>query len=191
MNNQQNNKLQKRWLRMVIGLVIFLAFALALPIYADDVTGSLTVTGGSLTVAATDNPAFSSITLDGTDQTVPDTIAIDVNDSTGSGSGWKLQVTSTTFTNAGSKTLPNTAMAITGVSSVCDVTCTNPTNGVSYSVTVPADTAAPAAVSFFNAAVDTGMGDFTVTPTLVLSVPATTYAGTYNSTVTITIASGP
>lgn len=190
MNKEQRSN-KKWWLGMILAVVGLVSFAIASPIFADDVTGSLDINGGSLTMATADDPTFSAITLDGTDQSSSDPIDIDVNDSTGTGNGWKLQVTSTTFTNGGGKTLPNTALAITGVSSVCDTTCTNPTNGTSYSLTVPADTVAPTAVTFFNSAVDTGMGDFTVTPTFELSVPATAYAGTYNSTVTITIASGP
>jgi hypothetical protein len=50
---------------------------------------------------------------------------------------------------------------------------------------------APAAVNFFNSAVDTGMGDFTVTPTFEIAAPAATYAGVYTSTVTLTVATAP
>jgi hypothetical protein len=103
-----------------------------------------------------------------------------------------LEVTSTEFTD-GSHTLPLTALSITGVTSGCDgTTCTNPTNGITYtSFIVPADTTAPTAIKFFEAAAGTGLGDFTITPTFALAVPATTYAGTYNSTVTLTIANLP
>ena len=167
-------------------------FMATIPIFADDVTGSATVTGGSLVMSATDNPAFPGTTLNGTDQTKSDTIDIDVQDFTGTGAGWNLQVTSTTFNDGSGHTLATTATQITGVSSACDGgTCTNPTNAIGYPLTVPADTVAPAAVKFFNSALNTGMGDFTVTPTLELSIPASTFAGTYNSTVTITIVSGP
>ena len=70
-------------------------------------------------------------------------------------------------------------------------TCTNPTNAITYPFTVPAEAVAPAAVKFFNAAADTGMGKFTLTPTVGVSVPANTYAGTYKSTVTLASVSGP
>jgi hypothetical protein len=88
--------------------------------------------------------------------------------------------------------LANDALTITGVTSGCDGgDCTNPTNSIGISLYVPADAVAPAAGKFFNAAIDTGMGDFTVTPTFQLAIPADTYAGAYSSTVTITIASAP
>jgi hypothetical protein len=46
-------------------------------------------------------------------------------------------------------------------------------------------------VTFYNAAANTGMGDFTVTPTVEVSVPANAYAGTYTSTLTLAVVSGP
>jgi hypothetical protein len=46
-------------------------------------------------------------------------------------------------------------------------------------------------VKFFNAAANTGMGKFTVTPTISIVLPATMYPGTYSSTVSLGIASGP
>jgi hypothetical protein len=129
--------------------------------------------------------------LNGTDQTKADDIDISVNDFTGSGDGWNLQITSTAFSD-GSHSLVNTAMTITAVGAVCDGgDCTLPTNGIGYPFTVPADTVAPAAGKFFNAAIDSGMGDFTVSPTFQLAIPADTYAGDYESTVTITLATAP
>jgi hypothetical protein len=43
----------------------------------------------------------------------------------------------------------------------------------------------------FNAAANTGGGDETVTVTWQLSVPATTAVGTYTSTWTLSLVSGP
>ena len=56
---------------------------------------------------------------------------------------------------------------------------------------VPAASSAPPAVKLFNAAANTGMGGFTVTPTVQVAIPANTYAGTYTSTVTVAVVSGP
>lgn len=187
-------KKSQTWGRLklgALGIALLLLLAAATTSFADDVVGSLTVSGGSLTMSAVDNPAFPGVTLDGTAQSVSDAIDIDVKDLRGTGAGWHLEVTSTTFTD-GSNTLPNTALTITGVTSACDgTTCTDPTNGNSYAITVPADTVAPTAVEFFDSAANTGLGDFTITPTFALAVPATTYAGTYNSTVTLTVANTP
>jgi hypothetical protein len=176
-----------------LGLAATMALGAVVPALADDVTGQATVSAGSLAFSATDAPAVSAI-LNGTNQTPTDPFDISVNDARGSGAGWNLQITSTTFSTGGGtpKTLSNSAASITAASSGCDQgTCTNPTNGISYPVTVPADTAAPTPVKIFNAAADSGMGDFTITPTLQVAIPANTYAGTYSSTMTITIATGP
>jgi hypothetical protein len=35
------------------------------------------------------------------------------------------------------------------------------------------------------------MGNFTVTPTIQVAIPSNTYAGTYTSTVTVAVVSGP
>jgi hypothetical protein len=81
---------------------------------------------------------------------------------------------------------------MTGVTSACSSgTCTNPTNAIGYPVAVPAAGTAPAAVKLFNSAANTGMGIFTITPTIQVVVPQNSYAGTYTSTVTLAIVSGP
>ncbi len=49
----------------------------------------------------------------------------------------------------------------------------------------------PTAVKFFNAAASTGMGKFTNTPTIAVFVPQSSFAGTYTSTLTISVVSGP
>ena len=47
------------------------------------------------------------------------------------------------------------------------------------------------ATKVYNAAANTGMGNFTVTPTVSVSVPANAFAGSYSSTLTIALVSGP
>jgi hypothetical protein len=152
------------------------------------------VTAGSLTLTTTAAPTFS-LTLNGLDQTPTYTVPQTVNDSTGSGSGWNATITSTQFSTGGvtPKTLATTASTVTAVTSTCvtGATCTSATNAITYPLGVPAASVAPAAVKFFNAAANTGMGQFTVTPTVQLAVPANTYAGTYTSTLTLASVSGP
>jgi hypothetical protein len=46
-------------------------------------------------------------------------------------------------------------------------------------------------VKFFNAAANTGMGNFTITPTITVSIPANTFTGSYASTVSVAVVSGP
>ena len=56
---------------------------------------------------------------------------------------------------------------------------------------MPAGSTAPTAVTFFNASANTGRGTFTVTPTIRVNVRASDYAGSYTSTVTTALVSGP
>ena len=46
-------------------------------------------------------------------------------------------------------------------------------------------------VKFFNTTANNGMGRFTVTPTVGVTIPQNAFAGTYTSTVTLSIVSGP
>jgi hypothetical protein len=161
---------------------------------AANVTATATVSAGSLTLSTSASPSVSA-TLDGTDQTPSYTLPMTVNDSTGSGNGWNVTVTSTTFSTGGGSPhlLSTTASTATGVTATCagGTTCTNPTNSIGYPLGVPAAGTAPTAVKLFNAAANTGMGGFTVTPTVQVAIPANAYAGTYTSTVTVAVVSGP
>jgi hypothetical protein len=171
-----------------------LAALIAVPVvFADDTIGTASVTGGSLSESISSTPSLG-VRLDGTDQTPTYTMDIATSDQTGSGSGWNLTITSTTFSTDDKrpKTLPDTASQVTDVTSTCaGGTCTDPKNSVSYPLPVPAGPTAPAAVELFNAEADTGMGDFTVTPTVGVTIPANSYEGTYTSTITLAVVSGP
>lgn len=176
------------WLALAAGAALVPSTALGA---STTVTG--TITGGSLALTTTATPSFG-VTLNGTDQTPAYSAALNASDTTGTGSGWNLTVTSTQFTTGGAtpSTLATGASSITGVTSLCaSGTCTSPTNAIAYPVGVPAGATAPTPVKFFNAAAATGLGRFTVTPTVQVSVPANALAGTYTSTVTLAIVSGP
>lgn len=162
-------------------------------------TASETVNAGSLAFinGTPGNVAFPGVTLNGSDQVKTQSQPFDVSDATGSNSGWAITATSTTFT-AGSHTLSNTATTIQSApTAACDAlsTCTLATNAISYPYTLPANTAAPTATKMYNAGLNTGMGNQTVTPTWSLAVPSTTWAGgsgtPYTSTWTFTLVSGP
>jgi hypothetical protein len=49
----------------------------------------------------------------------------------------------------------------------------------------------PTPAKFYNAASATGIGTFTITPTVGVFVPQNSFAGTYSSTLTIAVISGP
>jgi hypothetical protein len=170
------------------------AAVLAPQAFAASATVTGTINAGSLGIATSATPSFT-VTLDGSDKTPTYTVPSTVTDTTGSGSGWNLTITSTQFTTGGGspKTLATNASTVTGVANACTGTgtCTSPTNAITYPLGVPAAASAPAAVKYFNAAAATGAGQFTNTPTVQVAVPATASIGTYTSTLTLAAVSGP
>jgi hypothetical protein len=114
---------------------------------------------------------------------------------TGTVSGSTLSLTTSaapSFSATGTQTLATNASSLTGVTSSCTSgTCTNPTNSVAYPVAVPAAATPPTPVKFFNAAANTGMGKFTDTPTIGVFVPQSSFAGSYTSTLTLAVVTGP
>jgi hypothetical protein len=173
-----------------IGLAALILVSAAL---AGTITATATVTGAGSIALSNGATASISDTLDGTDQTVAYTVPLNLTDARGSGAGWNLTLTSTTFTDASSHTLSTTASTVASVAMACVAgnSCTSATNAITYPVTVPAATTAPAAVKIFNAAANTGMGKLTVTPTINVAIPGNSYAGTYTSTLTVAAVSGP
>ncbi|HEY1621832.1 MAG TPA: hypothetical protein VGG25_29705, partial [Streptosporangiaceae bacterium] len=65
-------------------------------------TGTVTLGGGSLTLTSPSSLSWTG-TLTGLDQSLVDTTAADqqytVNDATGTGAGWHVTISATTFTN--------------------------------------------------------------------------------------------
>jgi hypothetical protein len=156
-------------------------------------TATATITAGSLGLVGTPGNVTFSDTLNGQDQTVTAALPLDVSDATGSGTGWNLTATSTTFTS-GAHTLGAPLVESTP-SDACDSNathCTTATNSIAYPYTMPAGTTAPTATKLFDAGLNSGMGNQTVTPTFSLALNSgTTYAGTYASVWTISLVSGP
>jgi hypothetical protein len=177
-------------------LLVAALLALAVAAAADAATIDLSTSvsaGSAVSVAANGAPSFA-VTLNGADQATPYTLPLTVTDATGSGAGWNLTVTSTTFGDGHGHAFPATASTIAGVTGACagGSTCTVPANDVANAnLSVPAGTAAPSPVKFFNAAAGTGVGKIDVNATVEVAVPANVLAGTYTSTVTVAVVSGP
>lgn len=179
---------------LVAGTVLVLGLATAPVSWRATVSSAMAA--GSLTESIATAPAVS-VTLNGTDQAPTSTMDISVADSRGTGAGWNLTITSTQFSTGGAspRTLSTAVASITAVAAattcVPSSTCVAPTNSVTYPVPVPAGPVAPAAVKFYNAALNTGLGTFTISPTIRLAIPANAYAGSYTSTITVSIVTGP
>ena len=180
--------------KLFVTLLMGAAFA-AIPSAALGATATATGTlsGSTLSLTTSATPSFTA-DLDSGDSTPTYTVPLTIQDTRGTGAGWNATITSTQFKTGGGSpsTLPTNSSTLTGVTSVCaSGTCTNPTNAITYPIAVPAGPTAPTAVKFFNAAAATGMGKFTNTPTIGVFVPQSSIAGTYTSTLTISIVSGP
>jgi len=175
-------------------------------------TGTLGVTGSTLTLTSPSSLTWAE-TLNGLDQSVVDTNAGDqqytVNDATGTGAGWKVTMSATTFTN-GSHTLLNTGTlstngsvssisATTAPTATCSATCTLPTNpGLTYPVAITTADTSPTPSTIYDTAAASGLGQVVIGGSTAsdpigwwLQIPASVYSGSYTSTVTLEVISGP
>ena len=179
------------------------------------ITGSADLTGGTLSATVPSSLAWAT-TLTGVGQNVVDTTAADqgytVDDATGSGAGWHVTVAATTFSATGGATLPDTgtfsttgsatsATATTAPTDACTGgtgDCTLPTNATTYPVAITTAAATPTAQTVYTAAAATGVGSVSIGGSTAanpvgwwIHVPGTATPGTYTSTITINIISGP
>jgi hypothetical protein len=173
-------------------------------------TGTVGLTGGSLSLTTSGSLNWTGA-ITGVDQSLVDTTPADqqytVDDATGTGAGWHVTIAATTFTN-GSKTFPNTGTFVTNgstssitsttaPSATCTGTCTLPDDSaLAYPIGITTAPAAPTPITIYDAKVNTGMGTVVIggTPNPVgwwVSVPGSASAGSYTSTITMTVISGP
>ena len=180
------------------------------------ITGTASLGIGTLS-ATTPSTLTWSTTLNGLDQNLVDTVPADegytVDDATGSSFGWHVTVSATTFTSTTptAATLADTgtfstngsvtsATDTTGPAAACSTgsTCTLPTNTVTYPVAITTAATGPTPVSIYSAAAPTGVGSIDIGGSTSanpvgwwLAVPGTTATGTYTSTITVDVVSGP
>ncbi len=116
--------------------------------------------------------------------------------STGGGSPSTLANIGTLSTN-GSLTSISGSTAPTATC-LSGSTCTLPTDTTSYPVAITTAASSPTASDIYDASASTGLGSVTIGGSSAanpvgwwLNVPANTLAGTYTSTVTVEIISGP
>lgn len=174
-------------------------------------TGTVSLTAGSLTLSSPSSLSWSS-TLTGVDQQLVDVNASDqqytVNDATGSGNGWHVTTSATTFTN-GSHTFPNTGTFSTngsississtsGPSATCTATCSLPTNTETYPVAITTAASSPPPSMIYDTSASSGMGQIVIGGSTAANpvgwwvvVPASAISGSYTSTITMEIISGP
>jgi hypothetical protein len=174
-----------------------LGAAILIPVSLGADPTDVTVTGGALSIT---NPAagnFTGVTLDGTAQTTTASLAtFEANDSRGTGAGWNVTVqgsqfaehNGTSYVESG-KTLPTSSLTMPAPTVTADGTSSDAPSiqsGAPWAIDVGS------AVKIASAAADTGMGKYDFgAVTLSLGVPASAYAKTYRSDVTVSAVSGP
>jgi hypothetical protein len=174
--------------RIIITIALgALALVAATAAFGAPLTTTATITGtAGISLNLPANPSITD-TLDGTDQTVSYAPLLGVVDARGTGAGWNLQVSATTFTDGASHTLAPGTVTSAAQACVAGSTCTAAVNsGITLPLTI---TTTPA--KFFNAALLSGLGKVNVTPTIAVAIPGNAYAGTYTSTVTLAATTGP
>jgi hypothetical protein len=171
---------------IILGLAV-LALVAATAALAGNLTTTATVSGtAGISLNLPSNPSITD-TLDGTDQTVSYAPILGVVDARGTGAGWNLQISATTFSDGAGHTLAQGQVASVSQGCKAGSTCTVATSsGITYPLTI-----GTVAAKFFNAALNTGLGKVDVTPTINVAIPGNAYAGTYTSTVTLAAATGP
>ena len=174
------------------------------------VTAGVTFTG-PLSVTAPASLTWA-ITLNGLNQTIADAVAGDqqlaVSDETLTGAGWHVTISATTFTN-GAHTLPNTGTfvltgsissitASTAPSLACTASCIPPNDAVTYPVAVTSAASSPSPVSVYDVSAGSGLGGILLGGSSAadpfgwwVKVPGNAWRGSYTSTVTVAIVSGP
>ena len=107
--------------------------------------------------------------------------------------GWNLTITSTSFVNGASKRLDPDISTITGATLSCanGGICDAPTNGTTYPIALPAGTVAPTAVKFFSAPAGKGEGLYSLTVPVDVALRQNAYTGSFSSTITVSVVSGP
>ncbi|MGC8461926.1 MAG: hypothetical protein ACP5OR_08850, partial [Candidatus Dormibacteria bacterium] len=115
----------------------------------------------------------------------------DIGDNTGTGAGWSITLSNTPF-QSGANSLANSAFtAATPAQPTCDTgaTCSQAvwSGKVGYPYILPGSTA----TELLSDSTNTGMGDQTVTINWSANIPSSSLAGTYQSTWTLTLVSGP
>lgn len=174
-------------------------------------TGTVTLTAGALTLTSPSSLSWA-VTLNGNAQSAVDTTAADqqytVDDATGTGAGWHVTVSATTFSN-GAQTFPNSGTFetngsissptdTTAPSATCTSTCTLPGNSTTYPVAITTAASTPTPVTIYDTAAASGLGQIVIGGSTAahpvgwwVNIPGSASAGSYTSTITMAIISGP
>lgn len=203
------NPLDRKWLRLVLagaGAAAVLAIAAGIAAADTTISGTAEIKSGGLNLVSPPSTfTFPDTTLSGTTQYAEYASTFEVQDYTGSANGWSITAYAGAFTcdtNSTPNACPSTetlgALETNGGGTESSITpptatchsgsdCTAGTSNVTK-VTVPTST--PAAV-VANQPASSGMGDIDMAVNWWLTVPVSAHVGSYSSTITVNLASGP
>ena len=151
-----------------------------------------TLQAGTLSfVSSPSNVTFSPVTLNGIDQVATSQEILDIGDNTGTGAGWSITLSNSPFVS-GANSLANSAFTVASPAQpTCDTGATCSQAVWSGNVTYPYSLPGTTATRLLSVSTNTGMGDQTVTLNWSESIPSSSFTGTYQSTWTLTLVSGP
>ncbi|HZK61693.1 MAG TPA: WxL domain-containing protein [Anaerovoracaceae bacterium] len=188
-------------MKKLITMVVVLAMLMTMSttVFAADPVPEAVVTGGTLANTELGIAAFTPVTLDGTTTTTAAVVADTIlTDSRGLGDGWQVSLKASPFINATTSaavgadlTLPGSSLELGTVSiAIIDAGSTAATN-ITKATLGKLDT--EFGINILSAPLNEGMGTYTVSmePMTLTLLPKSTYAGTYSSTVTETLTTGP
>jgi len=146
---------------------------------------------GRLSAAIAGPLQLPPVRLTGQDQPVMYPVPITVTDTRGDPGGWQLRLTVTLLVprqapGRRSISAPATVTAITAAC-VAPAPCTLPTSRHVLPMRLTSDDG----TMVYQAAPGTGQGTLTITPTVLVVVPASAYAGNYRVTATVAILPAP
>lgn len=184
--------------RFFIAVLAVAMVALAAPAFAATSSASVTVSSGGLTITTQSGSVdFGTVTLTGDVQTVTATGAptFRVKDATGSNAGWNITFSATSFSDGGTNTIANTAFTFNptgGSITALSGQAVDVTNGPKETGGGAVDMSAARKVVTTAATYGKGRYDYTpLASGFSLTVPATQLTGSYTSTLTATVSSGP
>lgn len=150
----------------------------------------------NVTISGFGAEKFETVDLDGTTQTTTSSLSdITLIDARGTGDGWSVNLKASKFTNGTAKneilnTLSENSLAL-GEVTIEAIGDSSPGEEIATLGAGNLDTVS--GVNILNAAINEGMGKYTVSvaPMTLTLLPKEAKAGTYTSTVTLTLAQGP
>jgi hypothetical protein len=164
---------------------------------AETSSTSVTIVGGDLAYTTPLSAGtFPQVKLNGLPQMVKANISkYVVTDARGNGQGWNLTVQASQFSDGNGNTLPSGSLRMVDVPTPLPGA---PLGGVIPPLPAvplnPIDSGSPQRIVTADALPLSGMGEWSFTPTtgaLVLTVPPDATPGTYTSTITTTLSTGP